>query len=190
MKSLVIAFTGLLAIGLGAARADLDLTPSQEIHMMERVPMTRIIFHDGAKEIDYQPPRGWTCIGSHSSASLSIPDHSQAKAVIQSAARVRIPAFDDKAEKLFEANPGLLQLPRGAKDVKITGVAINPLIVDSHPTLEVQMTYSFFGQSCAKSILLVNRNGTEVSFTLDTLAPDFKTLHSLFMGSVYSMENL
>jgi hypothetical protein len=179
-----------MAIGLSAARADLDLTPSTEIHMMERVPMTKIVFHDGAKEITYQPPRGWTCTGSHNSAALSIPEHSQARAVIQSAARVRIPAFDDKAQKLFEATPALLQLPKGAKDLKITEVDINPLIVDSHPTLEVQMTYSFFGQSCAKSILLVNRNGTEVSFTLDTLASDFTMLHSLFRGSIYSMENL
>jgi hypothetical protein len=190
MKSLVIAFTGLLAIGLTAARADLDLTPSQEIQMMERVPLSLVVFHDGAKEITYQPPRGWTCTGSHNAAALSIPEHSQARAVIQSAARVRIPAFDDKAQKLFEANPALLQLPRGAKDVKITGVGINPLIVDSHPTLEVQMTYSFFGQSCAKSILIVNRNGAEVSFTLDTLASDFQMLHTQFIRSVFSMENL
>ena len=190
MKSLVIASVALLATGCGAARADLDLTPSTEIRNMERVPMTYVVFHDGPKEITYQPPRGWTCNGSHTAAALSIPDHPQARALIQTAARVRIPAFDDKAEKLFQTNPGLLQLPKGAKDVKITEVDINPLIVDSHQTLEFQMTYSFFGQSCAKSILLVNRNGAEVSFTLDTLAPDFKMLHSLFRGSVFSMENL
>jgi hypothetical protein len=190
MKSYLIVLSGFLAIGLNAARADLDLTPTVQVRPMERVPMTYVVFHDGPKEITYQPPHGWTIDGSHNSAALSIPDHPQARAFIQTAARVRIASFDDKAQKLFEANPALLQLPRGAKDVKITGVDINPLIVDSHPTLEVQMTYSFFGQSCAKSILLVNRNGAEVSFTLDTLAPDFQALHSQFRGSVFSMENL
>jgi hypothetical protein len=190
MKALVIAFIGLLAIGLGAARADLDLTPSIQVRNMERVPMNYVVFHDGAKEITYQPPHGWTCTGSHNAAALSIPDHPQARAIIQSAARVRIPAFDDKAQKLFEANPGLLQLPKGAKDLKITAVNINPLIVDSHQTIEIQLTYSFFGQGCAKSILLVNRNGAEVSFTLDTLASDFQSLHSMFRGSIFSMENL
>lgn len=190
MKAFLIAFAALLAIGINAARADLDLSPSTTVHVMERVPMTYVVFHDGAKEITYQPPRGWTITGSHNSAALSIPEHPMARAFIQTAARVRIPAFDDKAQKLFEANPGLLQLPKGAKDVKITGVDLNPLIVDSHNTLEVQMTYSFFGQSCAKSILLVDRKGTELSFTLDTLAPDFQALHSQFRSSVFSMENL
>jgi hypothetical protein len=180
----------LVASGIAIARGELDLTPNMEIHKMERVGIPRLVFHDGAKEIYYQPPRGWACTGSHNSVAFSIPTYQEAKAAIQSAAKLRIPAFDDKAQKLFEATPALLQLPKGAKDVKITEVDLNPLIVDSHKTLEVQLTYSFFGQSCAKSILLVDRNGAEVSFTLDCLAPDFQALHGVFRGSVFSIENL
>lgn len=152
--------------------------------------MKQLVFHDGDKEITYQAPRGWSCAGSPSSVVFSIPDRPQAKASIQSAARLRIPAFDDKAAKLFADNPGLLQLPKGAKNVRITAVSINPLVIDSHPTLEVQMSYTFFGQNCARSILLVNRNGAEVSFVLDCNAPDFPALHAVFRGSLYSFENL
>jgi len=36
----------------------------------------------------------------------------------------------------------------------------------------------------------VDRNGTEVSFMLDCLAPDFQALHTAFRSSVFSMENL
>jgi len=190
MRPAVIAALAVLALSAVAARADLDLTPMPDVHTMERVPIARLIFHDGAKDVIYQPPRGWTCSGSHNQAVFSIPDHEQAHASIQTAPKVRVPAFDDKAAKLFHDNPALLQLPKGAKDVKITEVDINPLVVDGHPTLEVQMTYSFFGQACAKSILMVNRNGSEVSFVLDTLAPDFKVLHQIFRTSIFSMENL
>jgi hypothetical protein len=190
VKTNLIAILSLLIFGACAARADLDLTPSEDIHTLERVRIHRVVFHDGMKEITYQPPRGWTCTGSHNSAALSIPNYSQARVLIQSADRLRIPAFDDKAAKLFQDNPGLLQLPKGAKDVKITEVDLNPLVVDSHPTLEVQMTYSFFGQACAKSILLVNRNGSEVSFSLDSFGSDFQTLHAAFRSSIFSIENL
>jgi hypothetical protein len=74
--------------------------------------------------------------------------------------------------------------------VKITSVIPTPLVVDSHPTFEVQLDYSFYGQQCAKSILLINRNGTEVSCVLDCLAPDFDELHKSFQRSFYSFENL
>jgi hypothetical protein len=188
MKS--IAIPCLLIFGAWTAQADLDLTPTQQVHTLERMPIPQVVFHDGAKEIIFQPPRGWTCAGSHNSAALSIPNYPDAKAIIQSAAHLRIPALDDKAGKLFQTNLGLLQLPKGAKDVKIAEVDVNPLVVDSHATLEVIVTYSFFGQACEKSILLVDRNGAEVSFSLDTLAADFKQLHTAFHGSIYSLENL
>ena len=190
MVSVLIAFLGLVLFGACAARADLDLTPTETVHTLEQQKIKNVIFHDGATEITYQAPRGWTCAGSHNSAALSIPEYPQARAYIQSAARPRIPALDDNAAKLFHDNPALLQLPKGAKDVAIGGVTIDPLIIDSHHTLEVQMTYSFFGQNCARSILLLNRKGAEVSFVLDCLAPDFKTLHTAFRGSLFSIENL
>jgi len=190
MVPVLIAFLGLLFFGACAARADLDLTPTETVHVLDQRKITNILFHDGAKEITYQPPKGWSCSGSHNSAALSVPEHPQARAFIQSAARPRIPAFDDKAAKLFQDNPALLELPKGAKDVTIDAVSIDPLVIDSHHTLEVQMTYTFFGQNCSRSILLVNRNGAEVSFVLDCLAPDFKTLHTAFRGSLFSIENL
>jgi hypothetical protein len=176
--------------GACAARGELDLTPSVETISVDAMPIRHVVFHDGATAITYQPPKGWTCEGSHNLVTLSIPDHATARAFIQSAPSLRIPAFDDKAGKLFQDNPGLLQLPRGAKNVKMTAMNVNPLVIDSHPTMDIQMTYSFFGQACAKSIVLVNRNGAEVSFVLDCLAPDFASLHAAFLRSLYSIENL
>lgn len=181
---------GVLLVGTCAARADLDLTPTVETQVLDAMPVKHVVFHDGAKVITYQPPKGWTCEGSHDSAALTIPDYPQARAFIRSAAQVRIPAFDDKAEKLILDNPALLQLPKGAKDVTLTAVTPNPLVIDSHPTLNIELTYSFFGQKCARSILLVNRNGAEVSFVLDCLAPDFAMLSGRFHRSLYSIENL
>jgi hypothetical protein len=188
MRQGVIA--AVLAFGAMTARAELDLTPLPDVHTVERVPIARLVFHDGPKDVIYQPPRGWMSSGSHDMVVFTIPEHPQAHASIQTAAKLRVPALDDKAAKLFEDKPALLQLPKGAQNVKITGVDVNPLVVDSHPTLEVQVTYSFFGQACEKSILLVNRNGAEVSFVLDALAPEFQTLHSIFRSSIFSMENL
>jgi hypothetical protein len=190
MRFIVTPLLGLLLVGACVARADLDLTPTLGVKTLERVQITHVVFHDGPMEITYQAPRGWSCEGSHNSVTLLIPDHPQARGFIQSAPHLRIPAFDDKAEKLFQDNPALLQLPKGAKNVKITAVNINPLVIDSHPTMEVQMTYSFFGQACAKSLLLVNRNGAEVSFALDCLAPDFAMLQGVFRRSLFSIQNL
>lgn len=190
MVPAIIGLLGLVLFGVCSARADLNLTPTESLRTLERMKMKQLVFHDGDKEITYQAPRGWSCVGSVSSVVFSIPDRPQAKASIQYATRLRIPAFDDKAAKLFHDNPALLQLPKGAKNLRITAVSINPLVIDSHQTIEVQMTYSFFGQNCARSILLVNRNGEELGFTLDCNAPDFPALHAAFRGSLYSFENL
>jgi hypothetical protein len=184
-----LLFTVLLCAAR-IARADLDLTPTVESMSLDQVSIRHVVFHDGPKKVTYQPPGGWTCSGSHDYASLSIPNHAQARAFIQVAPRLRIPALDDKAGKLFQDNPGLLQLPRGAKDIKINAVTQNPLVVDGHPTLEVQLTYSFFGQGCAKCLILVNRNGSEVSFVLDCPAPDYNILEPQLRRSLFSIENL
>jgi hypothetical protein len=189
MKSSAPIIASILLAAL-TARADLDLTPTVEMQKMEMMKISRVVFHDGAAEITYQPPRGWTLTGSHASVAITIPDHPQAHASIQSAPKLRITPFDDKAIKVIQANPAILQLPKDAKNIKVTAIDIDPLIVDSHHTLDIQLTYSFFGQSCAKSILLIDRKGTELSFTLDTLAPDFQSLHATFRSSIFTIENL
>jgi hypothetical protein len=186
----IAALMGALLLGASTARADLDLTPTAGVYKLERMKIKHIVFHDGATLITYQPPQGWICTGYRPCAVLDIPDHLEARAFIESAPSLRVPAFDDKAEKLFQENPALLELPKGSKDIKITAIALNPLVIDSHPTLEVHVTYSFFGRECARSILLINRNGAEVSCVLDCLAPDFQPLHALFRASLYSFENL
>jgi hypothetical protein len=190
VKASAFLVLSTLLVATHAARAELDLTPTAQMQQMEMQKIARVVFHDGATEITYQPPNGWTCSGSHTSVTLTIPDHPQARATIQYAPRLRIPAFDDKVMKVIQANPSVLQLPKGAKDIKITEIDIDPLIVDSHHTLDIQLTYSFFGQACAKSILLVDRKGAEVSFTLDTLAPDYQMLQAAFRRSVFTIENL
>jgi hypothetical protein len=103
---------------------------------------------------------------------------------------LRVPALDDKAEAFFIKKPALLGLPKGARDIVITSATVNPLVIDSHPTLELQLTYSFFGQKCARSLLLCDRKGTEVSFVLDCLAPDFAKLAPRFRRTLYTIENL
>jgi hypothetical protein len=180
----------ILLASAGAACADLDLTPTLVSTTLDKAPVSHIAFHDGATEIAYQPPNGWICDGSANAASLSIPGYSAARAFIYSAPKLRVPALDDKAEALFIQKPALLGLPKGAKDIVITAATVNPLIIDSHPTLELQLTYSFFGQKCARSLILCDRKGAEVSFVLDCLAPDFAKLSPKFRRSLYTFENL
>ena len=173
-----------------SARADLDLTPTESVQVLEEMHLKRILFHDGDKVIYYTPPRGWSCTGSHHSASLRIPDHIQATVTLTVSPRLRIPAFDGQAAAFFQQNPALLGLPKGAASIVINEVDLNPLMIDGHPTLDVQLTYSFFGQTCGRSILLINRNNTELSVVLDCLAPDYKMLHTAVRRSLYSFENL
>ena len=184
-----LTFIALLAAGC-AARAELDLTPTTVTESFDGVSTTHLAFHDGDTQITYNPPGGWICNGSFDFASFSIPRYPQARAFISSAPKLRVPALDDKAEKLFMKNPVLLGLPRGAEEISITAITLNPLIIDSHSTLEIQMTYSFFGEKCERSLLLCDRKGAEVSFVLDCLAPDFPKLAPMFRRSLYLIDNL
>ena len=86
--------------------------------------------------------------------------------------------------------PALLGLPKGATEISITTFTLNPLTIDSHHTLEIQMTYSFYGQKYERSLLLLDRKGAEVSFVLDCPAPDFPKLAPLFRRSLYLIDNL
>jgi hypothetical protein len=169
----------ILLASAGAACADLDLTPTVVLTTQDKAPVSHVAFHDG-----------WICEGSHDAASLSIPHYSAARAFIYSAPKLRVPALDDKAEAFFIQRPVLLGLPKGAKEIVITAATVNPLVIDSHPTLELQLTYSFFGQKCARSLILCDRKGAEVSFVLDCLAPDFAKLSPQFRRSLYTIENL
>ena len=190
MVPIIIRSLACLIVGASAAQAAVDLTPIDVVQKMETMPVHRIMFHDGPTKIFYQAPKGWTCNGSSSCAALTIPDHPGARVTINEASRLRIPKLDDKSAKLFYSTPALLQLPKDAKNVKITSVVLNPLVVDGHGTMEVQLTYSYYGQSCAHSILLIDRKGEELSCVLDCLAPDFNLLHGMFARSFYSFENL
>jgi len=185
-------FAAMLAPLLFAcsARADLDLTPVAGGELRDKMSVAYTVFHDGAKDITYVPPAGWSISGSRQRATLAVPNHSQTVVSIQTAARLRVPALDENAVKSFGKNPALLSVPKGAQGVKITAIALNPLVIDSHPTLEIEMTYHFYGQTCARSLFLVDRNGSEVSFTLDCPAPDFNMLESAFRRSLYSISNL
>ena len=188
---MVAAIIALLLLAFaGSACAELDLTPAPGVYKREVGAVPAVVFHDGAKLITYVPPLGWTCSGGKLAVTISIPKHEQAHAAIGSAPHLRIPTLDGNGAKLFQENPALLQLPRGAEGIKITQVQVNPVVIDSHPTLEVQMTYSFYGQLCAKSLLLADRNGMEVSFSLDCLASDFQDLHAQFFRSLFGIENL
>ena len=180
----------ILLVATSAARAGLDLLPTTVTESSEGGSTTHLAFHDDGTQITYYPPRGWTCAGSRDLASFSIPGYPTARAFISSAPKLRVPALDDKAEKLLMKNPGLLGLPKGATGIAITALTLNPLIIDSHPTLEIQMTYSFFGEKCERSLLLCDRKGAEVSFVFDCPAPDFPKLAPLFRRSLYLIDNL
>lgn len=180
-------FLLLLASAL-PAMADLDLTPAQATVMKEDMHFKSLVFHDGDTEISYVPPAKWTYSGDKSNLMLTPPDHPGTEIAIRVAPRPRV-TLDDAGAKALQANPALLGLPKGATDINVKLLAVNPVKVGGHNTLEAEVAFGFFGQACVRDVLLVDRKGMEVSFVLDCPAADYAVVKKTFRQSLFSLDH-
>lgn len=187
MVPAVVSALVLLLVAAAPARAGLDLTPQVGVVMKEDLPFKSLVFHDGATEISYIPPHHWTYEGGINNLTLTPPDCPLAEATVRSDPHLRT-TIDNAGIAAVKANPALLGVPKGSTSVAVKNVALNTMRVCGHDTLDAEVSYNFFGQERFRNILIVNRNGAEVAFTIDAMAADYPALKRQFRQSLYSLD--
>lgn len=159
-------FTSFLLIAsIGTAQA-LDLTPMEAKSSGEGGQYSFVEFRDGRKKVSYMPPSSWVFRGDASCFRLADRDTPSAEIDI-TLRPVRDSLKVDEAKlKEFE-ELALLSLPSGTAKATIESVAFNPLEIDSYKTVEVVMSYTFFGQVIKASSLFAIRESAAVRFRIE-----------------------
>jgi hypothetical protein len=158
----------LLLLPLVAAHA-LDFTPLEVKERTEGGMSTYLEFRDGRNRLTYTPPRGWEYRGDAVSFRLAPPDfagveidfRTQALGAPLTASEENLAAFEAFAREA---------LPSGATKVENVVAAFNPIEIDGRKTVEVMLSYSYFGQNLKASCLYVVRECAPVRFRVDSRA--------------------
>ncbi len=170
--------------------ATVDFTPVPKETKLEGATIHLVQFRPtsaapGTRSLEYQPP--WPIAGTPDKATMRIP----LRDAVASMQRVTLPvALDAIDEGVFKQWMGK-RLGDGVDAFKIENIAKNPVKLNGKPTVEVTMTYGYFGRNVRHSILLCERHEGDkrdlISFEIQSAPADFQQLHRTFQSSLYSL---
>lgn len=169
----------LLALAVLSISANaIDFTPRYADSIDDGVPMRRMYFTEGGRQIYYRPPTGWTRSGSDESATFRPKDSKHAYVMIENAPaeHARIPPEDRALDVLRQTAVRLV--PSGATDVSPTWEVVNPVVLQGWTSFEVGLDYMQFGQHFCRSILFINLSGNrQIHFIVDAPPGEFGALY-------------
>jgi hypothetical protein len=179
----------MLFLGLTASRpnAAIDFTPTTGERTLEGIVFKQLIFHEDGRPITYELPRGWTYSGDVNRIRFSAPGFPQAQAEIQQAAAPKEQNFDEPAAKALQEEV-LASVPKGSQNVVMIGEEKSPIAINGRPTYGVTVAYNLFGQDFALSVLFANLPNTQLRFRVIARKQDFPKVHTLFRGSLVSLQ--
>jgi len=157
-----------LGLAIPAAQA-LDFTPIEAKMKGEAGTYSYVEFRDGRSRISYVPPKAWEFRGDSAAFRLCPPAGGSAEVEFHSQALKEPVEMEAENLKAFEAI-ARESLPPGATKIETLGLAFNPRELDGHKTVEVTLSYGFFGQTIKASLLYVVRQTAPVRFRVDSRA--------------------
>jgi hypothetical protein len=175
----------------GRSAPSLDLTPSvKEVRADGAV--RRLVFFRSAQLgvrhfslVEYAAP--WPISGDREAAIMSVPGMN-ACASIKGVETAEALDLDDEAAVVEWVSR---LVPTGATALHIEQVVRDPVRLNEHGTIEVILTYSFFGRPLQVSAFLCRRKGDYPGeiflFQLAATPLQFEAAHRTFRASLYSI---
>ena len=184
-----IFVASLLLFGINTCRvcAAIDFTPTTGERVLEGVVFKQLIFHEDGRRISYEQPHGWIYSGDASRIRFTAPGFPQAQAEIQQGPTPKDPNFDEVAIKALQQEV-LASVPKGAQSVVTLGDERSPITINGRPTYGVTVAYNLFGQDFGLSVLFVNLPNAQLRFRVIARKEDFPKVHTLFRGSLVSLQ--
>jgi hypothetical protein len=148
----------------------------------EGVIYRRLVFNDNDRTVFYVPPNQWKADLAGNQLRLSVPGK-KAEAQIESSALAKPAPLDEKAVDGL-ADQVVRTLPDGSTNAAIRKQELNALPFNGNPTVEVVVSYNYFGQPFQRAVVFVNTATNQIVFKFTAAKPDFDALYRPFRSSI------
>ena len=183
-----LAAIALMACAVSVVRAEINLTPTYSVRVLDGCKFPQLEFRDGPKKITYELPKGWSCM-PHDEHTLSLtpPGKDLVSVKIKSMPAQAPLVLDDVQLNHFKETAAQL-LPPDSKMMSEPTITSNPLLLNAHPTCEIEILFGLHGQRLRMSVLFVDLGESQLRFSLISRPGDFEELHKAFRESWYSWQ--
>jgi hypothetical protein len=183
-----LAAIALIACAVSVVRAEINLTPTYSVRVLDGCKFPQVEFHDGAKKITYELPKGWSCM-SHDQHTLALnpPGKDLVSVKIKSMPAQAPLVLDDVQLNHFRETAAQL-LPAESKMMAEPTITPNPLLLNAHATCEIDILFALHSQRLRMSVLFVDLGDCQLRFSLISRPADFEELHKAFRESWYSWQ--
>jgi hypothetical protein len=186
IKVLVVLAAVISALAI--ARADIDLTPDRTVRELDGCKFPQLEFRDGGRKITYEAPAGWEAIARDSQTlALVPPNKDMVSAKIKFMPTPGTLVLDEAQLKHFKDTASQLLPPESRIMIEPT-VTPNPLLMNDHPTCEIDILFVLHSQRLRTSVLFVDLGESQLRFSLIARAGDFDALHQAFQESWYTWQ--
>ncbi|HEY3897750.1 MAG TPA: hypothetical protein VGM54_04005 [Chthoniobacter sp.] len=138
--------------------------------------------------MSYSPPNAWKLSGGGSRVTLAPPNVVQAGAAME-VKRVGepVPATEENVKAYADVAPRYL--PKEATKVTVVDSGIASIRLGKYSMVEVNLTYSLFGQLFTTNILFMPyEKQQQVTFQVTARSADFPAVSKAFRRSLYSLQ--
>jgi hypothetical protein len=178
----------LLLRVVGAAGADIDLSPIPSVRELEGCKFVQVEFRDNGHTITYEPPRGWRYVTRDKyTLALTPPNKEFVSAKIKFIPTPGTLVLDEAQLQRFRDTAASL-LPPDSQILTAPVITPNPLRLGDHATCEIDLTFMLHTHRLRTSVLFVDLGDSQLRFSLIAGANDFEELHKLFQDSWYSWQ--
>jgi len=181
-----LAATALFLIAIKANGGEIDLTPIKSEYIANGTKIQQLLFKDGKRRIEYEPPAGWNIDGGATQVTLR-PKENFAQAAITLTPLTKPQPLDDTATKAL-SDKVLAELPVGSQFAKVEEQTVNPVLLGGHESVELTVSYQLTGEKFVRSVLVSNLPDAELQFRLSAKKSDFPALHREFKASLLTWQ--
>jgi hypothetical protein len=177
---------GAVALGVG----EVDFTPQDSFYVAESTKVPCVAFRNGDDPVSYSPPNAWKLSGGGPRVTLSPPNVVQAGAAMEVRRVIeQVPATDENVKAY--AAVAVKYLPKEATKVTVGESGIAGLKMGKYAMVEVNLTYSLFGQAFSTNILIMPyEKQQQITFQVTARTADFPDVAKAFRRSLYSLQGL
>jgi hypothetical protein len=175
----------LLLLTCGSLLGQIDLTPTASIRKLDGAEFAEVLFRDGARQISYDPPTGWTYNGNSTRLDLRPPNNDGQASVTVSSLPTSAISKEDRNNQLRDAVRKFI--PPGAELVQFAPEEM-PLQIDGRDTVEENVTYTIGGQRYHLNVVFLDVDNTRLAFRLQGLESSFDEVKKVFRRSLFSWQ--
>lgn len=184
----IFVIVAVLVGGTNSTRGEINLTPHYSVRELEGCKFPQLEFRDGGKTITYEPPAGWQAMGRDSQTlALLPPGKEMVSAKIKFIPATGTLTLDEAQLQRFKDTANQL-VPQESRIMADPTITPNPVVLNGHPTCEIQIYFVLHSRRLRMSVLFVDLGDCQLRFSLISLPGDFDELHQAFQASWYSWQ--